>query len=94
VDLIGTAGEDDCHAVVNVVSIISHCYLTDSDPYWRLSKGDTVRGILCLPLTSRMEFFGPVGSWPGEYPRSLIVIRAILSDCEVVLKGNCYKNVG
>jgi hypothetical protein len=25
-----------------------------------------------------MEFFGPVGSVPGAYPRSLIVTRAIL----------------
>ena len=60
-DLIGTAGEDDCHAVVNVVSIISNCYLADSDPYWRLSKSGALRGIFMLAFNIENRVLWP--SW-------------------------------
>jgi hypothetical protein len=65
-DLFRTAGEDDGYAVADVFSIFAQSYLADSNPYLTSTRLRNSKEIMCRPLTSRIEFFGPVGSWPGE----------------------------
>ena len=38
-----------------------------------------------IPGTSRIEFFGPVGNWPGEYPKSLM--RSCVWDNDTMVRG-------
>ena len=38
-----------------------------------------------IPGTSRIEFFGPVGNWPGEYPKSLM--RSCVWDNDTMVCG-------
>jgi hypothetical protein len=66
-DLFRTAGEDDSYAVADVFPIFAHSNLADSEPYLTSTRvGSFKKKIMYRPLTSRIEFFGPVGSWPGE----------------------------
>ena len=73
------AGQNDGHAFADVFSIFTDGDLTNSDSF-KQKLINCASALLPehLPFTSRMEFFGPGSSLPGEYPRSLIVMRAIL----------------
>lgn len=68
--------------MADVITILANGGLADVDTWLGVSKIlDTLIEpcyVKDIPGTSRIEFFGPEGNWPGVYPASLIVKRAIM----------------
>lgn len=84
-NLIWVARKDHRDSLADIFTIFSNSDLANLNPFYSLVFVLYNISSSWSPFTSRIEFFGPAGSWPGTYPKSLIVMRVMLGELSLVM---------